>query len=196
MAKKTQETPAVQSVLHLTGKGDAPDTVAKYQPPSRKRKKAEKAANNTDTKSQRNEKGQFIAGHTVTLVWTEEKAMELANALLDWMKYDESNFLMKDFLIEYDLYSNIISDLSEKYPPFAEHIARAKEIEAHRIQKFALTNNLNSGMAQWVLAVNHKQHNVQKQEITGSNGTPLSTPTIVLQPVKAIPIKAKEEDGK
>lgn len=196
MPKKSKETPAVQSVLHLTGKGDAPDTVAKYQPPSRKRKKAEKAANNTDTKSQRNEKGQFVTGNTAALIWTEEKAMELAEALLDWMKYDETNFLMKDFLFEHDLYADIITSLCDRYPPFAEHIARAKEIEAHRIQKFALTNNLNSGMAQWILAVNHKQHNVQKQEITGSNGTPLSTPTIVLQPVKAIPIKAKEDDGK
>lgn len=165
MPKKKEDMPAVQSVLHLTGKGDAPETVAKYQPPSRKRKKAEKAANNTDTKSQRNEKGQFIAGHTVTLIWTEEKAIELAKALLDWMKEKESHFLLKDFLFEHDLYADIISDLAKKYPPFADYIARAKEIEAHRIQKFALTNNLNSGMAQWILAVHHNQHNVQKQEV-------------------------------
>jgi hypothetical protein len=89
------------------------------------------------------------------------------------------------------LYTDLIADLSNKYPRFAEHIARAREIEAHRIQKFALTNNLNSGMAQWVLAVNHQKHNVQKQEITGKNGTPLATPTIVLQPVKAVPVSVK-----
>lgn len=188
MPRKAKETaPAVQSALHLTGKGEAPDTVAKYQPPKRKKGK------NSDV-SQRNEKGQFVVGNTAALIWTEDKAMELANALLDWMKYDETNFLMKDFLFEHDLYADIITSLCDRYPPFAEHIARAKEIEAHRIQKFALTNNLNSGMAQWVLAVNHKQHNVQKQEITGSNGAPLSTPTIVLQPVKAVPIKITSND--
>jgi hypothetical protein len=177
-----------QSALHLTGKGEAPEKLDKYQPPVRKR-----GVNNG--KAQRNAKGQFVKGHTCSMIWTEERAMELAKALLDWMKFDETNFLMKDFLFEHDLYSNIISDLSEKYPPFAEHIARAKEIEAHRIQKFALTNNLNSGMAQWVLAVNHKQHNVQKQEITGSNGTPLSSPTIVLQPVKAIAVKHSGDEN-
>lgn len=189
MAAEKNES-IIQSAMHLTGKEhNVPDTVAKYVPPKKRGQK-------DPSRRQRNEKGQFVAGHTCSLKWTEEKAMELARALIDWMKYDESNFLMGDFLIEHDLYASLISELSDRYPPFAEHIARAKEIEAHRIQKFALTNNLNAGMAQWILAVNHKKHNVQKQEITGKNGTPLSTPTIVLQPVKAVPVKSREDESK
>ena len=141
---------------------------------------------------QRNAKGQYLSGHDgqfkpgnkAALKWTEEKALEIATGLLDWMNEDQRNFMMKDFLFEKGLYSDLISKLSDRYPSFAEYITRAKEIEAHRIQKFALTNNLNAGMAQWVLGVMHKQHNVQKQEVTGKDGAPLSVPTITIQPVK------------
>ena len=152
---------------------------------------------------QRNAKGQYLpgnsdrfqVGNTAALKWTEEKAMEIATGLLDWMNEDQRNFTMKDFLFEHGLYADIIATLSERYPAFAEYIARAKEIEAHRIQKFALTNNLNANMAQWVLGVHHKQHNVQKQEITGKDGAPLSTPTITIQPVKVQTVADVEENS-
>jgi hypothetical protein len=152
---------------------------------------------------QRNAKGQYLSGHDgqfkpgnqAALKWTEEKAMEIAQALLEWMNEDQRNFLMKDFLFEQGLYADLIATLSERYPSFAEYIVRAKEIEAHRIQKFALTNNLNANMAQWVLGVHHKQHNVQKQEITGRDGAPLSTPTITIQPVKVQTVVDVEENS-
>ena len=142
---------------------------------------------------QRNAKGQYISGHNgqfkegnqAALKWSEEKAVALGQELLDWMNEDPRNFLMKDFLFEHDLYADIISYLSGRYPSFSEYITRAKEIEAHRIQKFALTNNINANMAQWVLGVHHKQHNVQRQEITGKDGAPLTAPTITIQPVRA-----------
>lgn len=142
-----------KSAMHLAN-GEKVEELDQYQVPKKKRQRR-----------QRNEKGQFIPGNTAALKWTEEKALELAQQLIDWMKSEQKNFLMGDFLIEHDLYADLIADLSGKYPRFAEHIARAREIEAHRIQKFALTNNLNPGMAQWVLAVNHGKHNVQKQEL-------------------------------
>lgn len=132
----------------------------------------------------RDEKGRFIKGNSAALKWTEEKAVELAQKLIVWMKESESNFMFKDFLFEHDLYADLIADLSRKYPRFADYIARAKEIEAHRIQKYALANKLNSGMAQWVLAVHHNQHNVQKQEITGKNGSPLTPPVVIFEPAK------------
>lgn len=152
---------------------------------------------------QRNAKGQYLpgnsdrfqSGNTAALKWTEEKAMAIAQGLLEWMNDDQRNFLMKDFLFEQGLYADIIATLSERYPAFAEYIVRAKEIEAHRIQKFALTNNLNANMAQWVLGVHHKQHNVQKQEITGKDGAPLSTPTITIQPVKVQTVTEVEPES-
>jgi len=136
--------------------------------------------------------GRFAAGHRFSSKWTEKKALDLAEGLLAWMKEDPSHFMIGDYLFEHDLYSDVIAYLSEKFPPFSEHIARAREIEAHRIQKYALANKLNPGMAQWILAVNHGMHNVQKQEITGRDGAPLAPPEIIIQPVA--PVQSDEDE--
>lgn len=138
--------------------------------------------------------GRFLNGHKFSSAptkWTEEKAMELAEGLLKWMKDSPNHFMLGDYLFSHDLYADVISYLSERYPQFAEYIARAKEIEAHRIQQYALINKLNSGMAQWVLAVHHNQHNVQKTEVSGKDGAPLEAPTITIMPVAV----KKDEDG-
>lgn len=130
--------------------------------------------------------GRFMPGHKFSSAptkWTEERAMALAEGLINWMKASPNNFLLGDYLVENDLYADVISYLAERYPQFAEYISRAKEIEAHRIIKYAIVNKLNPGMAQWVLAVHHGMHNVQKSEVTGKDGAPLSPPTITIQPV-------------
>ena len=214
-----------QSCMEMATGAANNNEIDSYQPPRHRKKKTEQNAKTSKTKGksrlgmqvaqsvsdeeakamrpQRNAKGQYLSGHDgqfkpgnkAALKWTEEKAMAIAQGLLDWMNEDQRNFLMKDFLFEQGLYSDLIATLSERYPTFAEHITRAKEIEAHRIQKFALTNNLNAGMAQWVLGVMHKQHNVQKQEITGKDGAPLSTPTITIQPVKVQTVTDVEESS-
>lgn len=145
-----------------------------------------KKSKKVSEKRQRDKKGRFLKGNTVSLKWTEEKAIELAEKLIDWMKEDQSNFMFKDFLFEHDLYTDLIADLSRKYPRFADYIARAKEIEAHRIQKYALANKLNSGMAQWILAVHHNQHNVQKQEISGKDGANILPQVINIHPVEVV----------
>ena len=189
------------------GKRKGKDAAATSKKPMTRSKLGMQAAQNISDEEeramrpQRNAKGQYLSGHDgqfkpgnkAALKWTEEKAMAIAQGLLDWMNEDQRNFLMKDFLFEEGLYADIIATLSDRYPSFAEYIVRAKEIEAHRIQKFALTNNLNANMAQWVLGVHHKQHNVQKQEITGKDGAPLSTPTITIQPVKVQTVTDAQE---
>ena len=142
-----------------------------------------------DKKRERDEKGLFLPGNQIAAKWTEEKALALGQELIDWFHASPTNFLFQDFLLEKDIYGDIVSYLSEKYPRFSRYIARAKEMEASRIKKYALVNKLNPGMAQWVLAVHHKQYAVQKQEITGKDGGPLSPPSITIQPVA---VKGKE----
>jgi hypothetical protein len=146
----------------------------------------EKKKKTVRTKKQRDAKGRFLKGNNAALKWTEEKAVQLAEKLIAWMKEDQSNFMFKDFLFEHDLYTDLIADLSRKYPRFAEYIARAREIEAHRIQKYALANKLNPGMAQWILAVHHNQHNVQKQEVTGKDGAALLPQVVNIHPVEVV----------
>ena len=104
------------------------------------------------------------------------------------------NFLFKDFLFEKGLYSDALIYLEKTFPRFSVYIARAREIEALRIQKYALFNKLNPGMAQWVLAVHHNQSPVQKTEITGKDGAPLSPPSITIQPVAVKGSKEQQQE--
>ena len=119
------------------------------------------------------ETGRFTKGHTFSLKWTEEKSVQLAKDLVDWMVKDQRNFWLEDFLIERGLYPDMIATLSERYEPFADYIARAKAIQASRIKKFALTNNINPGMAQWVLNVHHGERNVEKRETEVKSNQPI-----------------------
>lgn len=134
--------------------------------PKRKKRKATE-------KRQRDEKGLFLPGNTIASKWTEKKAIDLAKELIAWMQEGQSNYWIKDFLLEKDIYSDVIRYLSEKYPRFSSYIVRAKEIEASRIQKFALQNQMNTGMVQWVLSVHHNMHNVQKTETEVKSSQPL-----------------------
>jgi len=109
--------------------------------------------------------------------------MEIAEGLVQWMKDDPQHFMIGEYLIQHDLWADVVSYLSGRYHRFTEYIARAKEIEAARIKMYALANKLNSGMAQWVLAVHHNQHNVQKTEVSGKDGAPIQPPVINIQPV-------------
>ncbi len=131
-----------------------------------KKKTSVKVKNTVDEqKNGRDPKtGRFMAGNQFALKWPEERALQLSKELLEWMKESQSNFWLQDFLLEKDLYPDLVSELAKRYPPFADDIARAKAIQASRITKFSLMNQLNSGMAQWVLAAVHGIHNVQKTE--------------------------------
>lgn len=138
--------------------------------------------------------GRFLVGNKCKdgpTKWTEEKAMELAEGLLEWMKSSPAHFMMGDYLYEHDLYADVVTYLSERFSRFSDYITRAKEIQAHRIREYALVNKINSGMAQWVLAVDHKQSAVQKQEISGPGGGPVMPPAITIQPVA---VQGKEDD--
>lgn len=134
--------------------------------------------------------GYFLTGNQIAAKWTEEKAMELGEGLLEWMKSSPAHFMMGDYLFEHDLYADVVAYLSNKFPRFLDYITRAKEIQAHRIREYALVNKINSGMAQWVLAVDHKQSAVQKQEISGPGGGPVMPPAITIQPVA---VQGKED---
>lgn len=134
--------------------------------PARKRRKSSQPGRDPET-------GRFEDGNKFARKWSEKRAVDLGKALLEWMKEDNGNFWFEDFLFEQDLYPDLIAYLSERYPPFSDYITRAKAIQASRIQKFSLMNQLNSGMAQWVLATVHDIHNVQKTETEVRNSQPL-----------------------
>lgn len=86
--------------------------------------------------------------------WTEQKAMELANELIEWMKSSEKNMFFEPFLTENKkIPVDQISKLSKKYKSFFQAIKRAKKIQEYRIVEMglrpkdssvaSLTQNLN-----------------------------------------------------
>ena len=107
--------------------------------------------------------------------WTEQKAMELANELIDWMESSENNIFFERFLVENKRQDpHIIGTLSKKYKSFSSSIKRAKKIQEHRIINIglkpkdssvaSLTQNLNkksvtekdsSTFAMFLLKSNH-----------------------------------------
>ena len=118
----------------------------------------------------RDEKGHFLPGNKIAEKWTEEKVLKIGQQLLDWMMEDQSHFWFEDFLIEHDLFTDFTSDMAKRHPRFAAYIERAKRIQESRITKFALTGNLDTGMARWVLSVHHGKRDVQetKTELSGA----------------------------
>lgn len=112
--------------------------------------------------------GQFLPGNSAAAKWSDRKVREFGQQILDWMHESPHNFWMRDFLLDNDMYDDVIKYLSDRHPVFKEYIARAKEIQASRIQKFGLMNQLNSGMVQWVLSVHHKLTQKTETEITHS----------------------------
>jgi hypothetical protein len=107
--------------------------------------------------------------------WTEEKALELANELIEWMKSSENNIFFERFLVQNkDIPSEMISILSKKFKSFFQSIKKAKKIQEHRIIDIglkpkdssvaSLTQNLNkksvtekdsSTFAMFLLKSNH-----------------------------------------
>lgn len=162
-----------QSYIEQATNGEKHSTIDQAQGKKTKKKKAPAKPKDKNT-PQRDEAGRFLPGNSIAAKWTEESAVKLGEELIEWMHEAESNFWLKDFLFEKELYADVIGYLSDKYPRFCDYIARAKEIEASRIQKFALMNQLNTGMAQWVLAVHHDQHNVQKSEAKVETTQPIA----------------------
>jgi hypothetical protein len=94
-------------------------------------------------------------GHQNNLKWTEEKALELGNELLEWMMPNKRHAGMdkngnpiivddnimnvqfqKFILMKKNLDVNIMSELSKKYSSFKEIIKKAKELQ--KIKTFDL----------------------------------------------------------
>ena len=71
--------------------------------------------------------------------WTESKALELANELIDWMKSSENNIFFELFLVEIKRQDpHIIGTLSKKFKSFSSVIKKAKKIQEYRVANMGL----------------------------------------------------------
>lgn len=97
--------------------------------------------------------------------WTEERAIELGESLLEWMKQDESRIYWFEFIVvERGLYKQLASDLAKKYPAFAELLKRAKDLQELRLLKKEGKGEIKS---MFVLKNHHGY--ADKQEIKSDN---------------------------
>lgn len=89
--------------------------------------------------------------------WTEKKALELGNELIEWLKIDgKENMFFEEFLvIEKNLYPPLIPYLKRKHTSFLKLIEKAKKIQELKLIKYGVNNELNSQMTKFVLTNHH-----------------------------------------
>jgi hypothetical protein len=111
--------------------------------------------------------------------WTEEKALKLANDLINWQNeppvysYDQynnpiklikANLYYKYFLTSNGYCMDLIGNLSEKFKSFSELINRSKQIQESKISELAIMGLLNSQFTTLFMKVNHKYIEYDKQQ--------------------------------
>ena len=107
--------------------------------------------------------------------WTEEKAMELANELLEWIsKDDKRNLFIREFLLQVkDLYPDVLAYLRSKFPSFDKAIEKAKQIQEVKLLKYGVLDSYNATITQFVLVNHfgyksrHEKEVIREERITG-----------------------------
>jgi hypothetical protein len=101
------------------------------------------------------------------VIWTEEKVLQLGEELIEWLKADEDNVWFERFLYEVkDLYPQLIGEMRDKYPKFAELIKKAKKIQENKLVDGTLKHSLNPTMSIFVLKNHYQYTDKQQTEIT------------------------------
>lgn len=109
------------------------------------------------------------------VIWTEEKILQLGEELIEWLKEDEDNVWFERFLYEKkDLYPQLIGEMRDKYPKFAELLKKAKKIQENKLVDGTLKHSLNPTMAIFVLKNHYQYTDKQQTEITISEQPLLS----------------------
>lgn len=90
--------------------------------------------------------------------WTEDRAMELANELLEYINTHPDSYSIGDFLCSLEahqrgLYIDLCPMLSERYPQFRLVYSKIKDITEYRIARDALKGDskINAKFAQFYL---------------------------------------------
>lgn len=105
---------------------------------------------------------QFSKDYQPQEKWTEQKALQLGNELIDWLKAkdadgeDKGNMFYEEFLvIERDLYPDLIRHLRDKFTSFYELTEKAKRIQEIKLVKYGVGDRLNATMTKFTLTNNH-----------------------------------------
>ena len=123
---------------------------------------------------------QFSKDYQPDESWTEKKALELGNQLLDWQKeVDEKGndkghiFWEEFFVIKNDYYPELPSYLSIKFTSFLKLIGRAKKIQEIKLVKYGVADRLNASMTKFCLINHHGYTDKQSMDLT-TKGQPVN----------------------
>ena len=115
---------------------------------------------------------QFSSEYQPQEKWTEKKAVQLGEDLIDWLNKkdkddeDDGNIFFEEFLvIERDLYPTLISYLTEKFSSFSKLISKAKKIQELKLVKYGVFDKLNATMTKFVLTNHHDYSDKTEQKI-------------------------------
>jgi hypothetical protein len=101
------------------------------------------------------------------VIWTEEKILQLGEELIEWLKASDDNIWFERFLYEVkDLYPQLIGEMKDKYPKFAELLKKAKKIQESKIVDGTFKHNINATMAIFVLKNHYQYTDKQQTEIS------------------------------
>lgn len=110
---------------------------------------------------------QFSSEYQPAEKWTEEKALQLGNDLIDWMKENEINMFWEEYLVmERDLYPELIAYLSNKFTSFLKLIGKAKKVQEIKLKKYGTADKLNATITKFVLINEHGWKDKQQIDTT------------------------------
>ena len=125
----------------------------------------------------------FKEGNKAAEKWTEERALDFANEMIDWMSADEKNVFFEEFIyIVAPKLSNYLditfsvdtpSYLARKYPSFLERIGRAKKIQEVKLKKGGAFDDMNASIVRFLLSA---EHGLSEKSIVESNTNITTSP--------------------
>jgi hypothetical protein len=122
---------------------------------------------------------QFSSEYQPQEKWTEAKALQLGEDLIEWQKAKSDNMFWEEYLvIEKDLYPELIAYLEKKFTSFLKLIEKARKIQELKLQKYGVADVLNAPITKFVLINKHGWRD--KQELTGADGKDLN-PSIIIE---------------
>lgn len=105
---------------------------------------------------------QFSSEYQPEEKWTEKRALELGNELLDWMNEVDENgedkgnmFVDEFFVIKKRMYETLPNYLVRKFTSFSRLYNTAKKTQEVKLVKYGVGDKLNATMTKFVLTNNH-----------------------------------------
>ena len=82
---------------------------------------------------------QFSSEYQPEEKWTEEKALELGNELIEWLSVKDNYFYEEFLVIVKDHYPGLASYLAEKFPSFSKLLKKALKMQELNLIKAGIT---------------------------------------------------------